>query len=120
MQTEFATWEITLPDGTHVLDEIEYAYVLSVAGIQQVPQRNRRSITHPDGEMDFVAVPENYEENRKELEHLVSEWAKAEKLFESRTQKREELYLLYKTWLSEHLNGNVMSNLLFASAAKVG
>ena len=26
-------WEITLPDGTIVKDEIEYAYVLSITGV---------------------------------------------------------------------------------------
>lgn len=110
------TWEITLPDGTQILDEIEYGYALSVTGVSLGHLRNRRTVTFPDGEFEVVAVPENFEENRRDLEQVVSEWARAEKIFEAQSSKREELYALYKTWLEEHLQGNTLSSLLFASA----
>lgn len=116
MTEQIVTWEITLPDGTHVLDEIEYGYGLSVTGVAFIPKRNRRTITHPDGESECVAVPENYEENRRELEAVVSEWQKAERIFEQQASKREELYIIYKRWIEEHLEGNMLSSLLFASA----
>lgn len=109
-------WEIRLPDGTHILDEIEYGYGLSLTGVALVPKRNRRTITFSNGEAEIVAVPENYEENRRELENMVAEWHRAERIFEAQAQKREELYVIYKKWLEEHLQGNTLSSLLFASA----
>lgn len=114
------TWEITLPDGTHIIDEIEFGYSLSVTGVSLGAQRNRRTITFPDGASEIVPVPENFVENRRDLETMVTEWAKAERVFESRAQRREELYALYKVWLEEHLQGNGLSSLLFASATQLG
>lgn len=110
------SWEIMLPDGTHILDEIEYGYALTVMGVQLVPQRNRRTVTHPDGQIDIVAVPENYEQNRGDLQNICNEWRRAEEIYARRAQKREELYALYKSWLLEHLDGNALSSLLFSSA----
>lgn len=110
------SWEIMLPDGTHIIDEIEYGYALTVMGVQLVPHRNRRMITHPNGEIDVVAVPENYEQNRQDLTNICEEWKKAEEIYSRRAQKREELYALYKSWLFEHLDGSALSSLLFASA----
>lgn len=118
MNTEstIRSWEITLPDGTHVSDEIEYGYALTLMGVQLVPQRNRRTITLLNGDFEVVAVPENFEENHVALEAICSEWKHAEEIYSRRAQKREELYALYKSWLSEHLHGNALSSLLFASA----
>lgn len=110
------SWEITLPDGTHILDEIEYGYALTIMGVQSVPRRNRRTITLADGTVDVVAVPENFEQNRADLTGICEEWRKAEEIYARRAQKREELYVLYKSWLLEHLDGTSLSSLLFSSA----
>lgn len=110
------SWEITLPDGTHILDEVEYGYALTVMGVQLVARRNRRTVCHPDGEIDVVAVPENYERNREDLTRLCEEWRVAEEVYSRRAARREELYALYKSWIFEHLDGKGLSSLLFAAA----
>lgn len=117
-QEMIETWEITLPDGTQVRDEIEFGYSLSITGVSLGARRNRRTVTFPDGEMEFVPVPENYVENHQYLEQMVSEWSQAERIFGMQAQKREELYILYKKWLEEHLQGNTLSALLFSAATK--
>lgn len=109
------TWEITLPDGTHIFDEIEYGLALSVSGVSLAAKQNRRTITYGDGEIDVVAVPENFIQNRQDLENMVTEWSRAKQIFEAQAQKREELYAIYKQWLHEHLQGNALSALLFSS-----
>jgi hypothetical protein len=114
---QITTWEITLPDGTYIMDEIEWGYALTVSGIQLAQKRNRRTIMS-GGTIEFVAVPENHEQNHRDLEELVQEWNRAQEKFMQTTQKREELYALYKRWLEEHLNGSVLSSLLFAAAKK--
>lgn len=117
METKIEKWEVTLPDGTQVIDEIEYAFVLSVTGIQLEPQRNRRIVVHPDGETATMPVPENFSQNREDLEQICSEWHKAEEVFSKRTAKREELYTIYKSWLSEHLQGQSLVSLFAANAS---
>jgi hypothetical protein len=112
------TWEITLPDGTRIADEIEYRYAMDVTGIVLSPYLNRRVITHPDETIDVVPVPENFKQNRADLEQLCKEWKEAEQVFSKRIEVRENLYPLYKLWLEEHLKGNTLSSILFASAAK--
>lgn len=113
------TWEITLPDGTKITDEIEYDYAVTVAGISLVAKRNRRTVTDPDGEEEVVPVPENFEQNRHDLEQLLQEWEAAEKVFQKRLMAREERYVLYKRWLSEHLQGMSLSSLFFSNAKKM-
>ena len=108
------TWSITLPDGTLIVDEIEFGYALSTSGLSLVPQRNRRTVTSPEGEETTVAVPENYEQNRNDLLAINAEWKRAEEKFSLHLSKREERYVLYKAWLQEHLDGNVLSSLLFS------
>lgn len=117
METRTEKWEVTLPDGTQVIDEIEYAFVLSVTGIQLEQQRNRRIVVHPDGETDTMPVPENFSRNREDLEQICSEWKKAEEVFSKRTAKREELYTIYKSWLNEHLHGQSLISLFAANAS---
>ena len=119
METKTETWEVTLPDGTYILDEIEYAFVLSVTGVSRSPQRNRRMIQHPDGTTDTIPVPENFDQNRSDLEQICSEWKKAEEIFSRRTEKREEMYKIYKSWLSEHLQGQTLTSFLTSSAMKL-
>lgn len=119
MKNMIETWEITLPDGTHIIDEIEYGYALSVTGVSLGHLRNRRMVTFPDGEFEVVAVPENFLENRRDLEQMVSEWSRAERIFEAQATKREEIYVLYKKWLEEHLQGNTLSSLLFSSVGRM-
>lgn len=116
MNSEIKTWTITLPDGTTLVDEIEFGYVLSATGVTLSPQRNRRTVTTPDGEESTVPVPENYEQNRRDLEAINAEWKRAEEKFSLQNSKREERYVLYKAWLEEHLDGNVLSSLLFSFA----
>lgn len=113
------TWEITLPDGTKITDQIEYGYAVTVAGISLVQKRNRRVIETPDGDEEIVPVPENFEENRMELEQLIKDWEKAEEVFAERIAKREDRYVLYKRWMEEHLGGLSLSRMLFATAKKM-
>ena len=113
------TWEITLPDGTKITDQIEYGYAVTVAGISLVQKRNRRVIETPDGDEEIVPVPENFEENRMELEQLIKDWERAEAIFAERLSKREDRYVLYKRWMEEHLGGVSLSRMLFATAKKM-
>jgi hypothetical protein len=113
------TWEITLPDGTKITDQIEYGYAVTVAGISLVQKRNRRVIETPDGDEEIVPVPENFEENRMELEQLIKDWERAEEIFAERLSKREDRYVLYKRWMEEHLGGVSLSRMLFATAKKM-
>jgi len=112
------TWEITLPDGTVIKDEIEWGHAMTVAGIQLIPKRNRRTVLRPGEEADFMPVPENWEENHSDLKQLVNEWQEAERLFEFKTKKREEQYVIYRQWLAEHLGGSNMLSLMLMSNAK--
>lgn len=112
------TWKITLPDNTEIIDEIEYGMALTVTGVQYVPMRNRRTVIHPDGEVETVPVPENYEENRKDLQGICDAWAQAGERFENTVRKREERYRTYKEWLSDHLGGTQLSQLLFSAATR--
>lgn len=117
--TPVETWEITMPDGTKITDEIEYDYAVTVAGISMVAKRNRRTVITPDGEEEVVPVPENFEQNRHDLEQILHEWEEAEKIFQKRLVAREERYILYKRWLSEHLRGLSLSSMFFANAKKM-
>lgn len=121
MKTEHPVerWEIELPDGTKVVDEIEYGYAVTVAGIALIPQRNRRTVTDPEGEEEVVPVPENFEQNRQDLEELLHEWEQIEKAFEQKVSQREQRYVLYKKWISEHLQGMSLSSLFFSNAKKM-
>ena len=114
------TWQITLPDGTVIKDEIEWGHAMTVAGIQLIPMRNRRTISRPEEEDEFMPIPENWEENHADLKQLVIEWEEAERLFEFKTKKREEQYIIYRQWLSEHLGGtNMLSSMFMANAKKM-
>lgn len=118
-KTFIEEWEMEMPDGTKIKDEIEYGYQLGVAGVQLVPRRNRRCVIFPDGEENYSPVPENFEQNRKDLFEIVAEWNKAQDNFEKEYEKREKNYLTYKEWLERNLDGKALSSLLFSTAKVV-
>ena len=45
-KTFIEEWEMEMPDGTKIKDEIEYGYQLGVAGVQLVPRRNQIGRAH--------------------------------------------------------------------------
>lgn len=117
-KTFIEEWNMELPDGTKIYDEIEYGYQLSVKGVELVPRRNRRCVILPDGEETYTPVPENFEQNRKDLYSIVVEWNKAQENFKKGFDSRQKNYQTYKQWLEKNLDGIELSSLLF-SAAKI-
>jgi len=109
-------WEMELPDGTLIKDEIEYGYQISIMGVELTPQRNRRCVIFPDGEETYTPVPENFEQNRKDLFAIVTEWTKAKEEFTKGFGARQKNYLSYKEWLEKNLDGTALSSLLFSTA----
>jgi len=109
-------WQLELPDGTTILDEIEYSYMLGLKGIQLVPGRNRRIVTYPDGEIQYVPVPENYEDNRKDLYKIIQDWNNFQDKYSSEVEKREKRYIDYVSWMKSHLGDQALTTLLFSSA----
>jgi hypothetical protein len=109
-------WQLELPDGTTVQDEIEYNYMLGLKGIQLVPNRNRRIVTHPDGEVQYVPVPENYEDNRKDLYKIIQDWNNFQDKHVDEVEKREKRYIDYISWMKDHLGDQALTTLLFSSA----
>ena len=112
-------WEITLPDGTIVKDEIEYAYVLSITGVSLNQTKNRRSVASPSGETEYMPVPENFEENRIELGMLVQKWKGWKKEEEVQSENRGSRYLSYASWLEENLKDSTLTTLLMSFASKI-
>lgn len=111
-------WEITLPDGTSIRDEIQYSYVMSPIGLELVPQKNRRIITGPDGEEEYVPVPEDYEQNRVDLCEINSKWKKQSEKHFQKHELRERDYVEYRKWIKENLNDTSLASLLMTFAPK--
>jgi len=111
-------WEIELPDGTIVKDEIEYSYVLSITGVSLTQTKNCRSIIGISGETEYMPVPENFEENRIELGALVQKWSAWKDEEKVQSENRGSRYLSYASWLEENLKDSTMTTLLMTFASK--
>jgi hypothetical protein len=111
-------WEITMPDGMLIRDEIEYTYGLSVTGISLVPRRNRRIVTEEDGTEQYMPVPENFVENRAELSAILDKWQEIEGKNQENVSNREKNYVRYSAWMREHLPDGLLTTLLCAGATK--
>lgn len=109
-------WEIEMPDGTMIRDEIEYVYKLSEIGVELTPERNRRIVTFSDGEESVIPVPENFEQNRKDLHKIISDWNDAVRVHESKLEKRENNYMIYSNWIEQYLDGKSFAKMLFSNA----
>jgi len=112
-------WEIVMPDGMIIRDEIEYTYGLSVLGMALVPRRNRRIIVEADGTEQYAPVPENFAENREMLSAILEQWTQVEQRTQEKIASREKNYASYANWMREHLPDGLLTTLLSASAVKV-
>jgi hypothetical protein len=112
------SWSILLPDGTYITDEIEYGPVVSIVGIEMIAKRNRRRVVYSDGHEEWVAVPENFEDNRKQLVDLLDKWEDAKRKHEENISNRGIKYMSYIEWMDDNVPGTSLTSLLFASAPK--
>lgn len=111
-------WEIVLPDGTMIRDEIQYSYQMSPIGVEIVPQKNRRIITSPDGDEEYMPVPEDYEQNRIDLCDINFKWKKQNEKYFEKHDLREKDYLEYSKWIKENLNDTSLTSLLMTFAPR--
>lgn len=117
-QSFIEEWEIMLPDGTIIRDEIQYSYAMSPIGVEIVPQKNRRIITSPEGEEEYVPVPEDYEQNRVDLCEINDKWKKQNEKYFEKHEHREKDYLEYSKWINNNLKDSSLTSLLMTFAPK--
>ena len=111
-------WDITLPNGTQIKDEIQYSYVLSPIGVEIIPQKNRRIVTDSDGNQNYIPVPEDFEQNRKDLCEINEMWKKKQEKSEQKFEVRQKDYQEYTEWIKNNVSDSSLVSLLSAFAPK--